>query len=154
MELKLTVEAVTPIFIAGADQRNIRNEGLRPPTLRGLMRWWFRAIMGGMVSIKNLRELENDIFGSVEQKSVIKVITATNSHPTNIEIPNELRYLWFSMYMQKRRNQRLLWYPKGSKFRVILRSDDETALRIGSGCLWALISVSYTHLTLPTICSV
>lgn len=139
MELRLTVEAVTPIFIAGADQRNIQNEGLRAPTLRGLMRWWFRSIMGTMVSIENLRTLENSVFGSTEQKSAIKVKTITDSQPTSINIPNELRYLWFSMHLQKKRNQRLLWYPQGSEFEIVLHSDNKSALKIASGCLWALI---------------
>ena len=34
----LEVETITPLFIAGADQRNIENEGLRAPSLRGLLR--------------------------------------------------------------------------------------------------------------------
>ncbi|MCD6363255.1 MAG: type III-B CRISPR module RAMP protein Cmr1, partial [Synergistetes bacterium] len=46
-KVSLEVETVTPLFIAGADQRNIGNEGLRPPSLRGLLRWWFRAALGG-----------------------------------------------------------------------------------------------------------
>ena len=38
-EVILEVDTITPLFIAGADQRNIENEGLRAPSLRGAMRW-------------------------------------------------------------------------------------------------------------------
>ncbi|HDH91494.1 MAG TPA: type III-B CRISPR module RAMP protein Cmr1 [Candidatus Aenigmarchaeota archaeon] len=138
-KLCLELEAVTPIFIAGADQRNIENEGLRPPSLRGLMRWWFRAIMGSMTSIKNLKMLEDRIFGSTNQKSAIRVTSVTNAKPSTINIPNSLRYLWFSIQLQRRQNQRLQCYPEKSKFHVTIYSEDKNVLNIVSGCLWTLI---------------
>ena len=138
-EVSLEVETVTPLFIAGADQRNIGNEGLRPPSLRGLMRWWFRAIMGGIVSTKDLRELESKIFGSTNQKSSVKILSTTKSQPSEISIPPDLRYLWFSIHMQKRKNQRLQCYPPKTKFKITLSSDDEDNLKITLGCLWTLI---------------
>jgi len=139
MEAKFTAEAVTPVFIAGADQRNIENEGLRAPSIRGLLRWWFRAIMGGMTSLENLKELEKSVFGSTEQKSAVKIRTATNSQPASIDVPSELGYLWFSMHMQKKKDERLCCYPKGSKFEIMLYSGNEATLNIASGCLWALL---------------
>ncbi len=80
-EVKLELEAVTPIFIAGADQRNIEYEGLRPQSLRGLMRWWFRAIVGGIMwdtgnlDLSKLSEFENEIFGNQKKKSAVAIIT-------------------------------------------------------------------------------
>ena len=138
-EITLEVETVTPLFIAGADQRNIENEGLRAPSLRGLLRWWFRAIMGGMVSIRSLKELENKIFGSVNQKSRVKILTVSDSQPSQIDVQSDLRYLWFSIHMQKRNYQRLQCYPPETKFKIMLSSDDENSLKIALGCLWALI---------------
>ena len=139
-EVSLEVEAVTPIFIAGADQRNIENEGLRAPSLRGLLRWWFRAIAGGMTSISDLKKLESEIFGSTNQKSRVKIQSITgDDNVSQINVPSNLRYLWFSIYMQQRNYQRLLCYPPGTKFKIVLRSDDEDCLKIVSGCLWTLI---------------
>jgi len=135
----LELETVTPLFIAGADQRNIENEGLRAPSLRGLLRWWFRAIMGGIVSTEDLRELESKIFGSTDQKSSVKILSTTKSQPSEISIPSDLRYLWFSIHMQKRKNQRLQCYLPKTKFKITLSSDDEDNLKITLGCLWTLI---------------
>jgi len=138
-KIMLELETVTPLFIAGADQRNIENEGLRTPSLKGLLRWWFRAIMGGIVSTKDLRELESKIFGSTNQKSSVKILSITKSQPSEINIPSNLEYLWFSIHMQKRKNQRLQCYPPKTKFKVTLSSDDKDNLKITLGCLWTLI---------------
>lgn len=140
--INLDVEAITPLFIAGADQSYIEGEGLRSPTIRGLMRWWFRAIMGGMTDIKNVQECENEVFGSTKARSKIRVLTnVIEGEPVRIDqIPaiNSLRYLWFSIRMQMR-DQRLSCYPSGSKFSITLMSDDSDALRIAASTLWATI---------------
>ena len=138
-KLTFEVEAVTPIFIAGADQKNIENEGLRPPSLKGLLRWWFRTIMGGMVSVNDLKKLENKIFGFTNQKSNIKVLTTTESKPSDINILTDLNYLWFSVFLQKRKSQRLQCYSPKTRFKIILGSDDKNCLKIASGCLWAIV---------------
>lgn len=39
---------------------------LRPPSLKGLMRFWFRALVGGSVDLDLLRKLEAEVFGSTE----------------------------------------------------------------------------------------
>ena len=132
--LKFKLEVITPMFIAGADQQSIENEGLRPASLRGLMRWWFRAIMGGMVTLKDMQDLESRIFGSTQVRSRIKITTATDSKPCRIDIPSKLRYLWFSISMQERKG-----YPQKSQFEIVLHSDDERALKIASACLWTLV---------------
>lgn len=74
-------EALTPLVIAGADNKkpDVLAEGLRPPSLRGAMRWWFRAMMGGIVgahdNYKTLRDLEGTIFGTTDQGSSIQLRT-------------------------------------------------------------------------------
>lgn len=141
MQITLTVENVTPLFIAGADPRHIENEGLRPPSLKGLMRWWFRAIMGGMVSLSDLKKLEREIFGFTDKKASINVISITRSKPSEINVSPQLKYLWFSINMQKRKGQRLCHYAPNSRFEVTIYSSEERCLKIALGCLWALIYV-------------
>ena len=138
-KITFKVEAITPIFIAGADQKIINNEGLRAPSLKGLMRWWFRAIMGGMVPLKNLKVLESKLYGDTNQRSKIKIFSRTNSSPSNIEIPRELQYLWFSINLQKRNKQRLECYRPGSNFEILLSSIDEFNHKIATACLWLMI---------------
>jgi len=136
------VETITPLFIAGADQAHIESEGLRSPTLRGLMRWWFRAIMGGIVDVGMLMEKESEIFGSTSTRSKIRILTSTLDKPVSInQIPalKELRYLWFSIYMQNVRGQRISCYPPGSEFSITLMSDHSDALRVAACTLWSTI---------------
>lgn len=42
--LTLTLETVTPLFLGGADPRGAPE--LRAPAFRGMMRYWFRAVLG------------------------------------------------------------------------------------------------------------
>ncbi|MGB9844474.1 MAG: type III-B CRISPR module RAMP protein Cmr1 [Methanothermobacter tenebrarum] len=137
-EIILKVENITPIFIAGADQKYIDNEGLRAPTLKGLLRWWFRALMGGMVPTDTLRSFEEKIFGSTDKKSPVRVLSFCDSQPSKINIPSNLQYLWFSIKLQKKRRERLYCYPPGTEFEVILRSENNF-LDLVAGCLWLLI---------------
>lgn len=43
------MEVLTPLFIAGSDPKGVelRREGIRLPSIRGALRFWFRAMMGG-----------------------------------------------------------------------------------------------------------
>jgi CRISPR-associated protein Cmr6 len=57
-----TLELVTPAFLAGASQKQ-EDCDLRPATLRGLLRWWWRAMHAGYVDVPTLRDLEAAIWG-------------------------------------------------------------------------------------------
>lgn len=144
-QITMELEAITPVFIAGADQRNIESEGLRPATLRGLMRWWFRAMAGGMTSIKPMQRLENSVFGSTTNKSTINVMSVPKPGESKMvqigQVVSSNRYLWFSLAMQAKRNERNLCYAPKSKFRISLMSRDEGSkeLRVATGALWALL---------------
>ena len=68
------VEAITPIFMRGADQKNAE---IRASSIKGLMRWWFRALAHGVLlgnlteseAIERIRSEENRIFGSTKERS-------------------------------------------------------------------------------------
>lgn len=70
--LRYEIEVTTPLFCAGADQEKGPAE-LRPPSLRGAMRFWFRAMMGAVVNgdLEQLRKLEARVFGSTSGKSPV-----------------------------------------------------------------------------------
>lgn len=53
-------EVITPMFLSGADGRTPE---LRPPSIKGAMRFWWRAI-NGHLPLKNLKEKESEIFGT------------------------------------------------------------------------------------------
>lgn len=67
-------QVVTPMFLAGADPRG--DPELRAPAIKGAMRWWFRAMMGGLLGDhkeRDLQELESLVFGDTTQTSLVKV---------------------------------------------------------------------------------
>jgi len=84
-KLEFRAETITPLVIAGADNRNpvLCAEGLRVPSLRGVMRWWFRAMMGGIVGCdasdryEALRAAETAVFGATERKSCFRLLSSS-----------------------------------------------------------------------------
>jgi len=66
--IPFTLETITPLFLAGADGKTPE---LRPPSIKGMMRFWWRAykypqlpMLSQKEKIETLSELEGEIFGS------------------------------------------------------------------------------------------
>jgi|GEM_PF-6561402 len=146
MEVKLQVEAVTPIFISGADQRYIEYEGLRAPSLRGLMRWWFRAMIGGVkLSAGNLnieesvRTEEGDLWGTTDQQS--KVIIRTS--PLDVKIGEKHFKKRGEKYLGYGLPGRKCFLPR-SKFQISIDFNDmrleENERKRVAGTLWLMIN--------------
>jgi CRISPR-associated protein Cmr1 len=62
--LTLTLEAVTSLFLAGAEPRG--QPELRPPAFRGALRYWLRAALGGVLGDdpETVARTEAAVFGS------------------------------------------------------------------------------------------
>lgn len=77
-----TLESITPIFMRGADQGKAE---IRASSIKGLMRWWFRALAHGVLldnlteseAIKKIKSEEDKIFGSTKEKSKFNLHIAT-----------------------------------------------------------------------------
>src|SRR5438876_480025 len=70
-EVTFEVETITPLFLAGADQTKAE---LRAPSFRGEMRYWLRALVGGLVGtdqegLTKVRDAETLVFGATDQGS-------------------------------------------------------------------------------------
>jgi len=144
-EVRFKVEAVTPIFIAGADQRNIENEGLRPPSIKGLLRWWFRAALGGAklslgyLNPRQVKEEEEKLLGSQSIKGKVALVT----FPLDIQVrrgfirKRGLAYLTYGVEDRP-------YIETGSKFRITVRfmpmvHDNEKRRVIAA--LWLLLNL-------------
>ena len=69
----MTLETVTPLFLGGANPRGVPE--LRAPSFRGVMRFWLRALLGGVLG-DNPQEIfkhESAVFGSTEHASPVIV---------------------------------------------------------------------------------
>jgi CRISPR-associated protein Cmr6 len=58
------LELVTPAFLAGADQFAAEGCDLRGATLRGQLRWWWRTMHAAHLEPRQLRKLEEALWGS------------------------------------------------------------------------------------------
>jgi len=65
VRLDVTYRVTTPLFLGGADGRDAAE--LRPPSLKGLLRFWFRAVaLPRLGSWQAVSRLEKDLFGSTD----------------------------------------------------------------------------------------
>ncbi|MCZ7571781.1 MAG: type III-B CRISPR module RAMP protein Cmr1 [Ardenticatenaceae bacterium] len=73
LRLQVTLETVTPLLLHGTEPGG--EPELRPPSFRGMLRYWLRAALGGMLSGSNLltdlHRLETAVFGSTDYGSPI-----------------------------------------------------------------------------------
>ena len=63
------IEFITPCFCAGEDQTVAE---VRAPSIRGQLRWWYRALGGFRVQTGSTKDAEAEIFGSISEKKIQK----------------------------------------------------------------------------------
>lgn len=148
--LRFEVETLTPLVIAGANKSNpdLRAEGLRGPGLKAVMRWWFRAMMGGIVGFAracaDLRVLEGRVFGSTEGASPIMVRTYPLAEVTPVDA-----YLSMNDSRRAVRNVFHIEYARikrqaiaaGTKFHLVISfsKNENEPLVLGSLALMSLL---------------
>lgn len=74
-ECAATLELVTPAFLAGAGQQ-AEDCDLRPATLRGQLRWWWRTLHAGYLEVAALRALEAALWGDTSTGGAIRIVLA------------------------------------------------------------------------------
>lgn len=89
----LQLQVTTPLFCAGDDQTG---SAVRVPSLRGAMRFWFRALAGTIAGddLTLLARMEEAVFGSAQSPSPVSMrirgepkATSRNSAPKFIQEP-------------------------------------------------------------------
>src|SRR5512147_1727418 len=101
--LDVELEAVTPLWIGGADAR----AELRPPSVRGCMRFWFRALAGGLLgeTLNEILRAESAVFGNTARASSVVVrlfgspITSVSVIDGTEQLPG-LSYMFWSVFQQ------------------------------------------------------
>ena len=124
------VEVITPCFCVGADQSKAE---IRAPSIRGELRWWFRALGG-------TREQEGSLFGSVDPARASKVIVRV----TDLKLKNNkgLKSVTtkqqFFISDRPKLNQDTVMIGDGSTFtlQILLKSSDssESLLNLAVRC--------------------
>lgn len=75
-----TLELATPAFLAGAMQQRDDCD-LRPATLRGLLRWWWRTMHAAHLSREDLRGLETAIWGDAKNGAALALSICREGKP-------------------------------------------------------------------------
>lgn len=153
---------LTPLFLSGADQSTAE---LRTPPLRGVLRYWQRALVGGMVGTDTqglaiVQQAESNLFGTTDKSSAIAIKLAHSSPPSyafndRISIRQGAQwqttgtgYLLWSMAQSGRVDRGNFkparqYFPPGTTFQVTLATCNSNAkqLQQAIALLWLL-----THL--------
>jgi len=69
LSVEFECQLITPLFMAGAYQSCAE---LRAPSIKGLLRWWFRASNSNL-SLGELAKVETEVFGNTEGASTVGV---------------------------------------------------------------------------------
>ncbi len=125
-------ETITPMFLSGADGQTPE---LRPPSIKGALRFWWRAMNGG--DWKTLKKREDEIFGSTEKKSKLLIATKHKPFKTSdedlegrkIEVDGKdfkidiLGYLLYGIYDNKTKTNNRHYIKTNEKFTVELSTN-------------------------------
>ncbi len=142
MKFKLTLQTITPLFLGGADPRG--EPELRAASFRGVLRFWWRALVAGVVGDGNLaalREAETAVFGETERGSPVIVRVWGQARPQSA-LPHQpgVGYLLWSMVRTKRQ-----YLPARTSFTLILQTPpgvkSDEPLKRALAAVWLL-----THL--------
>lgn len=80
-------ETITPMFMYGADGTTPE---LRPASIKGVMRFWWRAIHGNL-SLDELKRQEGEIFGSTDKRSSFSIKIRHHKFQEN-DIPEKFKF--------------------------------------------------------------
>jgi len=103
-------EIVTPLLMHGA---NSKKAELRSPSIKGIMRFWWRAIHGNL-NLEKLKEKEAEIFGDTSKKS---------SFSMKINSLNLKKYE-FNPLPHKNINFKIEGYKPNQKFDIVFSGTD------------------------------
>lgn len=145
----------SPAFLAGADQQQ-EDCDLRPATLRGLLRWWWRTMHAGHLDRDSLRRLETAVWGDAESGSPVRIAVdfiergESQQHPDKRDqqfqqehsLPRPERGqkvtqgLFYASYGMAEGNDRNRWRwfrPAKSRWRVTLTAQDSRFCKTDKG---------------------
>jgi len=137
---ELDIKFITPAFIRGANQRSAE---LRTASIKGAMRWWFRALAGNYFGddIEGLKRAESYVFGSTGQRSRVS-ISLSVVEPEDFRFDRKFRglsYIWFPIARSTPKIGK--YYPPNTELGVTIQSYDKRAFNVALISFWTLVSL-------------
>lgn len=113
--IEVTFELTTPAYAGTADTG--KTEGLRPPTLKALLRFWWRA-MHAELRGDDLFRAEESLFGSTRAGQGLRMVPRGDWGTVRTETPErpspQQRYLGYGRVRDEDPRRHLLRLPAGS----------------------------------------
>lgn len=157
------LKLVTPAFLAGAAQGESDCD-LRPATLRGLLRWWWRTMHAGHLQSAELAKLEALVWGDTESGSPISISLEPDPpavpreyHKNEIKREHKLETppgrviqgLFYTSYGMDEKSSSRWYLDAGAKWDLVLSARDgywcktetvpaELMMEQAEGALWLL----------------
>jgi len=114
IKMEYEFENISEIITKGSSDLTER-ENFRPPSIRGQLRFWFRATIGAHLKYIQMLELEKFIFGTNDFKGLIAIRTQPLTKPNIGRLNKRTDYITFAY-----RNRNVFCYKKGNKFKLII----------------------------------
>jgi CRISPR-associated protein Cmr6 len=143
-----TLTLATPAFLAGAGQK-AEDCTLRTATLRGLLRWWWRAMHAGYVDVVTLRRLEAALWGDTEAGGAVRLelrpagkVEAlpydkqAEARKNGLPRPPDRKTtqgLWYHSYGMHDGGKQRHYVPPGGRWQLLLYARDAHFVPAGPG---------------------
>lgn len=135
-------KVITPMFLAGADGQTPE---LRAPSIKGAMRFWWRACNGHLVKNINgkydyseLKEEEGKIFGDTKRRSsfnmVVEEISNMEEFEFDTKFSKEIQYFQYSLIHHNDRKG----IKPGFRFNIHISAFKNGVLKEAAYLLWIL----------------
>lgn len=143
-ELKVTLETVTPLFLGGANQQ----PELRAASFRGAMRFWLRAMLGGVYgdNLKAIKAKEAEVFGNTKRASAVVVRVKGDlgkAEPPLLDPKSQPGIYYMLWSVLQGQNKRKAW-GAGETFTLTLLprlSTQSEAMNWAAMSLWLLLNL-------------
>lgn len=157
--LAFDVELLTPAFIGGPTPRRLDEYmPLRPSTVRGLLRGWFRVGAAALLwprdsspheqarAIEALRQAESRVFGSTERASPVVVLPPEGGEPVEISPPDPaqypgVRYLGYGLFDDRNLVPQALRTPPSLRLTLGLRREVAGVRELLGATVWLWLAL-------------
>ena len=139
------LETITPMFMYGAEQNKAE---LRPPSFKGMMRFWWRAMRAedSIADFADLAQEESLLFGGTGEKQgrskvIVKIVQREDKNPAVLQKKHfqeefqGVSYLLYSTFMKPKQ-----CFSPNTKFKLELSSNDKNALQQAEAAFWLALT--------------